>query len=377
MSQRRIPLYRIFWDEEDVEAVTRVVKRGSYWSAGQEVEKLEEEIAGYVGRSFAVSFNSGSSALQALLIAYDFGENERIAVPSFTFKSSVDSVILSGYRPLFYDIEDTYLGLNPETLDIDSKVDAILPTHYGGCPCRIDEISDAAESSGALLIEDAAESLGAEILTKGKVGSFGDSVLFSFSGNKVVTSGEGGLIVTDSKHLSDRLRAIRSHGEAYDMDTFNTQLARNYTTLGCNWRMSNLTAALALSQFRKINKLIEMRVKNANYLSRQIEKNLEIVCPTIFGDRRCTFQMYTIRVKNRTLRDGLRKYLEREGISTKIYFEPIHRVEYYKQFEVKTDLETTNDVSDRVLTLPMFPNMTRDEMDYISQKIWAYLEGVD
>jgi len=330
-----------------------------------------------VGRKYAVSFNSGSSALHALLISYDFGENAGVAVPSFTFKSSVNSVILSGYRPVFYDIEDKYLGLDPEGLDFKSKVAAVLPTHYGGCPCRIDEIADAAESSGAILIEDAAESLGADISKKGRVGSFGDSALFSFSGNKVVTSGEGGMIVTDSKMLVDRLRAISSHGEGYTAGAFKTKLARDYLTLGSNWRMSDLTAALALSQFKKIEKLIEKRVKNSSYLSKQLGKNPEIVCPAIWEDRRSTFQMYTIRVKNKSVRDELRKYLEKEGISTKIYFEPLHQVPYYRQFGAITDLKTTENVSDKVLTLPMYPGITRVEMDYVSEKVRAYLEWRD
>jgi perosamine synthetase len=377
MSKRKIPLYRIYWDDDDVDAVASVVRRGSYWSSGPAVEELEREVTQYLGRNYAVSFNSGSSALQALLISYDFGENSGVAVPSFTFKSSVNSVILSGYKPIFYDIEEKYLGLDPEQLDLKSKVAAVLPTHYGGCPCRIDEIAIKSESSSVTLIEDAAESLGGEISSKGKVGSFGDSALFSFSGNKVVTSGEGGIIVTDSKRLSDRLRAIRSHGEEHITGDFRTELARDYLTLGCNWRMSDLTAALASSQFKKIEKLIEKRVKNSSYLSKKLGKNPELVCPTIWEDRRCTFQMYTIRVKNKSVRDGLREYLEKEGVSTKIYFEPLHKVQYYKRFGAKTGLKTTEDVSDRVLTLPMYPGMMREDMDYISEKVGTYLEGRD
>jgi len=375
MGSKNIPLYRIFWDEEDIEGVTGVIRRGFYWSSGPLVQEFEGKVSEFIGRRYGVAFNSGSSALQALLLSYDFEPSSEVIVPSFTFISSVNSVLHAGAVPVFADIEDKYLGLNPDSVaeKITNKTRAILPTHYGGCPCRVDELRELAEDHGLLLLEDSAEALGAEIRSKGKAGSFGDSAIFSFSGNKVLTTGEGGLVVTDSDTVERRLRLIRSHGDLATEEKFSSKTTEAFVTLGCNWRMSDLTASVGLSQFRKLDRLVRMRTENAKYLSSKLRTIRGVIPPKMQGDRVNVFQMYTVMLDEEIFdRDALRDHLERNGITCKVYFEPIHRNEFYTAYLRNVELPVTDSVSRRVLTLPMFPGLTRDEMDYMTEKIREY-----
>jgi perosamine synthetase len=374
MGSKNIPLYRIFWDEADVESITSVIRRGFYWSSGPTVEEFEGKISDFVGRRYGVAFNSGSSALQALLLSYDFEPGSEVIVPSFTFISSVNSVLHVGAAPIFADIEEKYLGLDPASVAerVTRKTKAILPTHYGGCPCKIDELRRLAEDHGLVLIEDSAEALGAEIRSKGKAGSFGDSAIFSFSGNKVLTTGEGGLVVTDSERIYRMLKLIRSHGDLTSAEKFSSGTTETFVRLGCNWRMSDITASVGLSQFRKLDRLVGMRIENAKYLSSKLRGIRGVTPPEIHEDRINVFQMYTVKVDEALDRNALKDHLEGKGITCKVYFEPIHQNEYYKKNFGCPKLPVTEEVSKKVLTLPMYPSLTKDEMDYIVDEIYKF-----
>ena len=369
----KIPLYKIYWDEEDIQNVTNTIRRGMYWASGPNVEKFEQTIVEYVGRKFAVAFNSGTSALYALLLACDFEAGSEVIVPSFTFISSVNTVLLSGARPIFADIEEKFYGLDPDSVQqkITKKTKAILPTHYGGCPCLIKELRKISDDNDILLIEDAAESLGAEIFKEGKVGSFGDAAMFSFCGNKVVTTGEGGLIVTDKRKIYEKLKLIRSHGQLDIKSKFKSPQTRKYITLGCNWRMSDITASLGLSQMKKIDKLIEMRRTNAAFLSSKLSSLPMLSTPISPSDRRHIYQMYTIRLREDYNRDKLREYLSENGIMSTIYFPSIHMNPFYKkEFGCKEkDLLITEEVSNTILTLPMYPSLIIEDMNYMAKTI--------
>jgi len=194
----KIPLFKSYWDENDVGAVAKVIRRGSYWATGPEIELLENNIAKFVGKKYALSFNSGTSALHAALLGHNLTKGE-IIVPSFTFISTVNSVVLAGAKPIFAEIEENSYGLNAEDVKkrMTSKTKAIIPVHYGGAPCKeINILKEIAEDHNLLLIEDAAESLGSKIKNE-MVGKLGNSSMFSFCQNKIITSGEGGIIVTD------------------------------------------------------------------------------------------------------------------------------------------------------------------------------------
>jgi len=375
--KRKIPLFKIYWDDEDIEAVTNVIRRGSYWATGPEIKKFEEMVAEYVGRKYAVAFNSGTSALHSILLAYGIGEGDEVIVPSFTFISTANAPLFVGAKPIFAEIEDETYGLDPEDVKekITKKTKVIMPIHYGGCPCKnIKELKEIAEDNKILLIEDAAESLGAKIGNE-MVGSFGDAAMFSFCQNKVITTGEGGVIVTDSKRIYEKLKLICSHGRLDTANYFTSSGQVDYITLGYNFRMPTMVAALGISQMKKIGKVAEMRRKNAAYYA-SLLKNIDGVSPPMPPDNFYhVYQMYTIQVE-KSLRDKLKEYLLNRGIFTKIYFDPVHLTKFYREkFGFKEgDLPITEEISKKVLTLPMYPTLKKEEIKYIVDNISQFME---
>jgi len=380
MAAWKIPLYKIYWDEDDVLAVASVIRQGMFWAIGPKITEFEQLIAEYTGKKFAVACNSGTSALHALLLAYGINSGDEIIVPSFTFIATANSVIYVNAKPVFAEIEEETYGLDPEDVKekITNKTKAIMPIHYGGCPCRIEELKELAEDYKLLLIEDAAESLGARVRSQ-PVGSFGNAAIFSFCGNKVITTGEGGMIVTDSKEVYKKIKLIRSHGRLEKENYFTSEKSFDYVTLGYNWRMSNLIAALGISQMKKLDKVVKMRRKNASYLTKYLSRINKIITPNPPRDYYHVYQMYTVRTtEDGEIRDNLREFLSKKGIMTKIYFEPVHLTQFYrKTFGYKEgDLPITERVSRKVLTLPMYPTLTKEEMNYILKQIYNFFEIV-
>ena len=365
-----LPLFKIYWDENDVERVSEAIKKGTYWATGPNIKSFEEKIAEYIGTRYAVVFNSGTSALHAVLIAYDIKESDEVIGPSFTFIATANAPLFVGAKPVFADIEERRFGLDPENVKkrITPKSRAIISIHYGGCPCLIRELKEIAKDHHLILFEDAAESFGARIHDK-KVGTFGDLAILSFCQNKIITTGEGGAVVTDSREAYEELKLIRSHGRLETQDYFSSTEYMDYVTLGYNFRISNITAALGISQLKKVDKLIEMRRKNAEYMTKGLQNVKEITISSPPKDYYHVYQMYTIRV-NANNRDGLMKFLADKGIMTKVYFPPVHLTHFYrKKLNYKTKLPLTEEVSSQVLTLPIYPTLTKEEMDYIIREI--------
>ena len=377
-QQWKIPLYKIFTDDEDIKLITNIVKRGNNWALGPEIEELEKKLANYVGVDYCLTLNSGTSALHASLLSSGVGNSDEILVPSFSFISTANAALFVNSKPVFVDIEEETFGMNPELIEqnISNKTKAIIPMDYGGQSCKIFEIKEKSDKNNLILIEDAAESLGSKI--KGsKVGSVSDIAIFSFCGNKVLTTGEGGAIVTNSKEKFEKIKLIRSHGRIDEGNYFSNPNIANYYDIGYNWRMSSITASLGISQLDKLEKIISMRQKNAEYISTRISKWDQIKTPKSTNENENIFQMYTIRLKNKNIRDELQKFLLEKRIFSKIYFTPIHLSKFYmnKIGTKKGDLPVTEKVSDQVLTLPLYPNMEKEEMDYIVESVNRFFEN--
>jgi perosamine synthetase len=370
----KIPLFKIYWDKEDVKAVTKAIKSGMNWAVGPNIRHFEEMIESYLGVKYALTFNSGTSALHATMIAYDIKEGDEIIVPSFTFIATANTPLFVGAKPVFADIEEDTFGLDPEDVKkkISKKTKAIIPIHYGGCPCKIRELREIAQDNNLLLIEDAAESLGAKIFDK-KIATFGDSAILSFCQNKIMTTGEGGAVLTNSKEIYEKLKLIMSHGRLETQNYFSSIEFMDYITLGYNFRMSNITAALGITQLGKINKIIEMRRKKAEYLNSRLEKEEEIETPAPPKGYYHVYQLYTIKTENR---DGLMKYLAKKSIMTKIYFSPVHLTHFYREkLGYSCELPVTENTSKQVLTLPMYPVLKKEEMDQIVDEIKKFKGG--
>jgi len=370
----RIPLFKIYWDEDCVREVNDVITSGMNWAVGSKVEEFEEAIHEYVGMRYAVTFNSGTSALHALLLAYKIGPGDEVIVPSFTFIATANATLFAGAKPVFADIEEETLGLDPESVNekITEKTKAIITVHYGGCPSRVRELREVADDHKILLIEDAAEALGAKVEGL-KVGTFGDSSMFSFCQNKIITTGEGGAVVTNDERVYGRLKLIRSHGRLDDEKYFSSAYSGDYVELGYNFRLSNILAALGLAQIKKIDKIIEMRREKASSLTAGLLKIKYVLPPNCPPGYFHVYQLYTIRIP-KDLRDTLMKYLRERGIMSKIYFNPVHLTTFYREkFGFKGgELPITEKVSREVLSLPIYPTMTNDDTSYIIQNVGEF-----
>ena len=373
----RIPLYKIYTDEEDLNLVTKVVRRGNNWAIGPEIEEFETAIKNYVGCKYCLTVNSGTSALHAILLAYGLGNEHEIIVPSFSFISTANSVLFVNGKPVFADIETETYGLDPGSIEekISSKTKAIIPMDYGGVSCKINEIKDISTKHNLILIEDAAETLGAEVNGK-KVGTMADSAIFSFCGNKVITTGEGGAIITNSEEIFEKIKAIRSHGRIDQTAYFDNPSTSNYNELGYNWRISSITAALGLAQLQKLDKIVKLRQEHANFISSKLSKKPEITIPSAPDGFKHIYQMYTIRLENKKVRDDLHNFLLNKRIFSKVYFEPIHLTPFYmsKFGTKKGTLPVTEKISEQVLTLPLYPNMTSEEKNYLIETIMEFFE---
>jgi len=372
----KIPLYKIFTDSEDNRAVNKVLQRGMDWAIGPEIAEFEKKLASYIGTKYCIAFNSGTSAGHAALLAININSGE-VIVPSFTFISTANWPLMVNAKPKFVDIEEENFGLNPERVksEITKNTKAIIPIHYGGLPCKIIEINRIARNKKIPLIEDCAEAFGTKI--KGvSVGTFGQMSIFSFAPNKILTTGEGGAICTDSRKIFEKLQLIRSHGRLINENYFKTSQSPNYISIGYNWRMSSMTAALGLSQFDKLDRIIQLRRRHARFYVSKLKKINEIKLPDEPKDHLHVYQLFTIQLKNNLIRHKLQKFLASKGIMTKVFFEPIHLSKFYKKSGFgKKSLSNTEKISRTVLSLPIFPGLKSEEITYICDSIEEFFQN--
>jgi len=364
----KIPLFKMYWDEEDIAQVSASLKTGMNWALGPQIPAFENLLADYIGTKYCLTFNSGTSALHAALLSYGIGSGDEIIVPSFTFIATANAPKFVGAKPVFADIEDASFGLDPADVEakITSKTKAIIPVHYGGYPCKIQELRKIADDHGLVLIEDAAEAFGAKTRDR-FVGTIGDSAILSFCQNKIITTGEGGAVVTDNRDLYEKMKLIRSHGRPDTLDYFSTTEILDYVSLGYNFRISTMTAALGIAQLKKIELIISRRRSDAAYYREALKTVPGVIVPPEAPDAFAVYQLFSVRARKR---DDLMKHLEKKGIMTKIYFPPVHKTHYYQNvLGYSCPLPMTDAVSADIVSLPFYPGITRDEMDLVIQAI--------
>jgi perosamine synthetase len=355
----------MYWDEEDIRLVDEAIRSGMSWAGGPQIAEFEQGIAEYVGSKYCLAFNSGTSALHAALAAYGIGNGDEVIVPSFTFIATANAPQFVGARPVFADIEEKTFGINPDDVleKITKKTRAIIPVHYGGCPCNITALRDIADDHNLVLIEDAAEAFGAKIGDR-KVGTFGDSGMFSFCQNKIITTGEGGAMVTDSRELFEKLKLLRSHGRLETCDYFSTSAVMDYVSIGYNLRMSNITAALGIAQLKKVEKIIKIRREDASRYIHSLDKTVpEIIIPEIPPAYFHVYQLFSVLAPDR---DNLIKHLDYESIMSKIYFSPVHQTAFYKNtLQYKCTLPVTEKISGSIISLPFYPGISSEDIDSV------------
>lgn len=348
-------LFKSHTEPADIEAVTEVLERGTWWAGGPEIDEFERMIAEMSDCKYGVTFNSGTSALFAAFEVLDVEGNE-VIVPSFTYPATANAVVAAGGEPVFADIERETLSLDAD--DVLEKVTddtaAVVPVHFSGNVSRdIHALQDVAEDHDLELVEDAAHSLGAAY-DGDPVGSFGAAATYSFSFNKLLTTGEGGMLVTDSESIRDKAKRIRRQGR-------NDR--KQYVDYGYNLQMSSIEAALGVSQARRFEEIAAQRREMATYLNRNLSDIDQLSVPALPDDRKRVYLFYNLRLSGPDLRDRLREHLDDRGIPTQVTYEPVHLTEYYRTEWEPGDLPVTESVSERILTLPFHLELSQDDLD--------------
>jgi len=355
--------------DEEVKAVEEVLRSGVLTDKsgmGPKVTEFEKMFSQFVGAKYAVAVSSGTAALHAALMAIGVGPGDEVIVPSFTFVATAEAVLLTGAKPIFADIDETTYCVSPESVEenLTRRTKAVIPVDLYGHPADIDAIKELVEGKDIFVIEDAAQSLGASY--KGKnVGSVATITCFSLYASKNMTTGEGGVVTTDDEYYAQLLKRIRCHGE---------DRPYSVVTLGHNYRMTEIQAAIGVVQLKKLPKMQEARRKNAETITEALSKVEDLALPQVSPDVQHAWHLYTVRLKkaNAARRNKLVEKLRSKRISAAVYYEtPVHLLQYYREM-FKSDrnmLRRTEKTSRQVLSLPVHQNLTPEEIEYMTQSL--------
>ena len=344
-----IPIAKPLTGKEEKDAVMRVLDSGML-AQGEQVREFEEAFAKFIGVDHAVACTNGTTALMMALNALNI--KGKVLVPSFTFIASVTSILSVDAEPVFVDIDPkTYtLDIEDARKKLTPDVEAIMPVHlYGQC-ANMDEVLELAQRNDIYVIEDACQAHGAEWGGR-KAGSMGDAAAFSFYPTKNMTTGEGGMVTTNNAMLAARLRAFRDHGQ---------EARYLHSSLGYNFRMTNIHAAIGIEQLKKLPKFNEARRKNAEYL----DTHLDADSPYVHPKAKHVYHQYTIRVQDR---EAYTRHLQANGIGFGIYYP----MGVHKQPVIHSDvlLPETDRACDEVLSLPVHPALTKEDLKKIVETV--------
>jgi len=361
-----IPISEPNIGDKELEYVTDAVK--SWWvsSLGYYVEKFEKDFAAYCNAKYGVSVSSGTVALHLALVALKIGVWDEVIVPNLTFAATANAVLYTGANPVLVDVESDTGNINVDFIEqhITSKTKAIIVVHLYGHPCDMDRVNEIAKKYNLFVIEDCAEAHGAEYKGK-RVWKFSDISCFSFYGNKIITTGEWGMCLTDDENLNQRMRELRDHGMKKDK-------RYRHAEIGFNYRMTNLQAAIWCAQLERIDDFIQIK-RNNTKLYNELLKNINwITLPIEKGYAKSTYRMYTIFVDKDKLgmdRDTFIKTLKENWIDSRQVFYPLVDMPPYEQFWKKDELKISNQLSYSWLNLPSSTKLTKEKIEFICKTI--------
>lgn len=365
-----IPLARPWIGEEEVEPVVEVI-RSRWWVQGPRVADFEDAFAAVMGAEHAVAVNSGSSALLVAMAALGVGEGDEIISPDMTFVSTASAAMFLGARPVFVDIEPTYHGLDPERLEtaITDRTRAIVPVHYAGHSAEMAPILEIAERRGVPVLEDAAESHLARYEGKALTGRLGEIGIFSFTPSKPMTTGEGGMIVTDDAALAERCRRFRNFGDHGKFE---------WAEFGFNFRMAEVMAAIGLVQLTRLEECVLRRRRIGRRYSDAFASSAVIETPNERTAEDGNYQLYTILVREEegASRDRLKDGLTERGIGNRVYYPAMHRQGVFAKYGPFDDADFPNALRfDRcALSLPIYPELTEEDQDVVITAVRDILE---
>jgi len=357
-----VPINLPLLGEDEKKAVLSVIESGmltdSSYEGGKWVKSFESKMRELLGVKHVVAVNSGTAALHSVLLALGIKPGDEVVLPSFTFVATANVVLACGAKPVFVDTKADY-NIDPVLLEkaITKRTKAAIPVHLYGYPADMDEIREVASARSVHVVEDAAESLGARY--KGRqTGTLSDAGCFSMYATKVATSGEGGAISTDSDELADRLRLIRNHGMVHGYDS---------RRLGFNYRLPEIAAAIASVQMDKLGGFLGIRARNVTFLQEEISGVKGASFTQDGKDRTHTHYLHTLFLSRN--RDKVLDRLKAMGIGAAVYFKtPVHKTPLYEELGFgHTTLENTDEAARHVISLPVHPKLSLEEMERVSQ----------
>ena len=357
--------------EEEIDAVIKVMRSGILTTglgAGPKVTEFEKDYCGFAGVKHAIAVNTGTAALHAALLAAGIKSGDEIILPAFTFVATAEAVVMTGAKPVFADIDPITYTLSPNSAEkaVTEKTKGIIPVDLYGLPADTSPIQEIAAKQNLTIIEDCAQSHGATYHDK-PAGATANIACWSLYAAKNIGTGEGGVVTTDNDELAEKVRMVRTHGEKV-----------KYTSmmLGTNYRMTEIQAAIGVIQLKKLPEFLAKRAHNAKLLTDLLQKTDKLTLPPQLSDRTPSYYLYTVRINNTTeaKRNSIIKQMHDKGIGADAYYPtPINQMPYYKNNFGEFDLPETEKAAKQVLSLPIHPGVTDEQIDFIATTLLELL----
>lgn len=377
-GRKMIPYGRQTIEEDDIQAVVDVL-RSDYLTTGPKIAEFEKMVADYVGAKYAVAISNGTSALHAACFAAGIQPGDEVITTPLTFAASSNCVLYCGGTPVFADVDPKTYNIDPEDIrrKITDKTKAIIAVHLAGQPCDMDEIHKIAKEHDLIVIEDGAHALGSVYKGK-KVGTLSDMTTFSFHPVKPITTGEGGMIVTDNEEFYQKMMLFRSHGITHDENL----MTRNdgpwfyqQLDLGYNYRITDIQCALGCSQMKKLDRFLALRKEIVARYNEAFADCENIVTPYQLPETESGWHLYIVQVKNcdrRKVFEALREH----GIAVNVHYIPVYLHPYYQEHGYK-DVHCRNaeEVYSHIISLPLYPTLTEEQQQYVIETLKYVING--
>lgn len=359
-----IPYAKQWISEEDIKEVEKVL-RSDWITQGPSIDEFEEKVAEYCDAKYAVATSSGTDALHLAYLAVGIKEGDEVITTPMTFVATANAVVYCGGVPVFADIDLATLNIDPVEIEkkITEKTKAIAPVDFAGVPCDYKAIKEIAEKHNLIIVEDACQALGATYKGK-KIGGLNDFTVFSFHPAKHITTGEGGMVLTNNKEFADKMRKLRHHGAVKNPDKGGWYY--DIEELGYNFRITSFQCALGISQFKKLDKFVERRREIVKMYNEAFSDIDEIITPKEMEHIKSSWHIYPIQFKTSDRRKVFDKFRDNK-IGVQVHYTPVHLLSFYKKkFGCKEgDYPLAEKYSNRAITLPLFPKMTDSQVERV------------
>ena len=376
-SKIKYPAYQPWITDSDKKIVEKVMGQNML-TLGPQLEKFEKAFSKYTGSKHAIAVSNCTAALHLSLKAIGVKENDEVIIPDLTFVADANAILACNAKPTIVDInkDNFFLSITNLKKNITKKTKAIIPVHIYGQVCNIQEIFDVAKDNSLKVIEDCAHAVGTFSNSK-HVGAIGDTGCFSFYPTKNMTTAEGGMVITNSKKIADKIRQLRSHGMSKSL---KDRYSKGYpwifdiTEPGYNYRLDEIRSALGISQLKRIKKINELRRKAASYYYSKLKEIPGIILPDMVNDNTHSYHLYTIRITNkfRLSRNQLFNKLKDNGVRTTVYWMPIHEYTAYQKFSKASNVKNTTKMYNEILALPLFPTISKKHQDRVINVIKSF-----